>query len=103
GRGDRRLDRRVGAVVALALTWISGLDYFRLAPRLLRGTPGGTPGRGGSEADSAFSSSPARRQTRREGSGRGSPSDPIAARRASRSLGLGSGVISTTTLYSLKA
>ena len=25
--------------VALALTWISGLDYFRLAPRLLRGAP----------------------------------------------------------------
>ena len=50
-------------VVALALTWISGLDYFRLAPRLLRGTPGGSPGRGGSGADSAFSSSPASRQT----------------------------------------
>jgi CDP-diacylglycerol---glycerol-3-phosphate 3-phosphatidyltransferase len=48
-------------VVALALTWISGLDYFRLAPRLLRGTPG----RGGSGADSAFSSSPASRQTLR--------------------------------------
>ena len=52
-------------VVALALTWISGLDYFRLAPRLLRGTPGGSPGRGGSGADSAFSSSPASRQTLR--------------------------------------
>jgi phosphatidylglycerophosphate synthase len=24
-------------VVALALTWISGLDYARVAPRLLRG------------------------------------------------------------------
>jgi CDP-diacylglycerol---glycerol-3-phosphate 3-phosphatidyltransferase len=52
-------------VVALALTWISGLDYFRLAPRLLRGTPDGAPGRGGSGADSAFSSSPASRQTLR--------------------------------------
>jgi len=52
-------------VVALALTWISGLDYFRLAPRLLRGTPGGTPDNGGSGADSAFSSSPASRQTLR--------------------------------------
>jgi len=52
-------------LVALALTWISGLDYFRLAPRLLRGTPGGAPGRGGSEADSTFSSSPASRQTLR--------------------------------------
>jgi phosphatidylglycerophosphate synthase len=52
-------------VVALALTWISGLDYFRLAPRLLRGTPGGTPDRGGSGADSALSSSPASRQTLR--------------------------------------
>jgi CDP-diacylglycerol--glycerol-3-phosphate 3-phosphatidyltransferase len=52
-------------VVALALTWISGLDYFRLAPRLLRGAPGEVPGRGGSEADSAFSSSPASRQTLR--------------------------------------
>jgi CDP-diacylglycerol---glycerol-3-phosphate 3-phosphatidyltransferase len=51
-------------VVALALTWISGLDYFRLAPRLLRGAPGGAPG-GGSGADSALSSSPASRQTLR--------------------------------------
>ena len=50
-------------VVALALTWISGLDYFRLAPRLLRVTPSETPGRGGSGADSAFSSKPASRQT----------------------------------------
>ena len=33
--------------VALALTWISGLDYARLAPRLLRGDPtaGAAPGR----------------------------------------------------------
>jgi phosphatidylglycerophosphate synthase len=52
-------------VVALALTWISGLDYFRLAPRLLRGTPGRAPGSGSSGPDSAFSSSPARRQTLR--------------------------------------
>jgi CDP-diacylglycerol---glycerol-3-phosphate 3-phosphatidyltransferase len=52
-------------VVALALTWISGLDYFRLAPRLLRGTPTGAPGSGGSGPDSAFSSSPASRQTLR--------------------------------------
>jgi CDP-diacylglycerol--glycerol-3-phosphate 3-phosphatidyltransferase len=50
-------------VVALALTWISGLDYFRLAPRLLRGTPAGAPDSGGSDPDSAFSSSPASRQT----------------------------------------
>jgi len=52
-------------VVALALTWISGLDYFRLAPRLLRGTPPREPGSGGSGPDSAFSSSPASRQTLR--------------------------------------
>jgi phosphatidylglycerophosphate synthase len=25
-------------VVALALTWVSGLDYARIAPRMLRGT-----------------------------------------------------------------
>ena len=30
--------------VALALTWISGLDYFRLAPRLLRGDTGRAAG-----------------------------------------------------------
>jgi len=52
-------------VVALVLTWISGLDYFRLAPRLLRGTPPREPGSGGSGPDSAFSSSPASRQTLR--------------------------------------
>jgi CDP-diacylglycerol--glycerol-3-phosphate 3-phosphatidyltransferase len=52
-------------VVALVLTWISGLDYFRLAPRLLRGTPDVAPGSGGSGPDSAFSSSPASRQTLR--------------------------------------
>ena len=52
-------------LVALALTWISGFDYFRLAPRLLRGTPAPAPGNGGSGADSAFSSSPASRQTLR--------------------------------------
>jgi CDP-diacylglycerol---glycerol-3-phosphate 3-phosphatidyltransferase len=52
-------------VVALVLTWISGLDYFRLAPRLLRGTPPGAAGSEGSDPDSAFSSSPASRQTLR--------------------------------------
>jgi CDP-diacylglycerol---glycerol-3-phosphate 3-phosphatidyltransferase len=51
--------------VALALTWISGIDYFRLAPRLLRGAPTGTAGRGASAPDSALSSSPASRQTLR--------------------------------------
>jgi CDP-diacylglycerol---glycerol-3-phosphate 3-phosphatidyltransferase len=49
-------------VVALALTWISGLDYFRLAPRLLRGSPDRSVGSG---PDSAFSSNPASRQTLR--------------------------------------
>jgi len=52
-------------VVALALTWISGLDYFRLAPRLLRGTPTDAAAGSGSAPDSAFSSSPASRQTLR--------------------------------------
>jgi CDP-diacylglycerol--glycerol-3-phosphate 3-phosphatidyltransferase len=54
---------RWGLAVALALTWISGLDYVRLAPRLLRGDP--APGAAGSSsrADSTFSSSPASRQT----------------------------------------
>src|SRR6266540_4163867 len=54
---------RWGLAVALALTWISGLDYIRLAPRLLRGDP--APGAAGSSsrADSTFSSSPASRQT----------------------------------------
>jgi CDP-diacylglycerol--glycerol-3-phosphate 3-phosphatidyltransferase len=48
--------------VALALTWISGLDYARLAPGLLRGTPsnGATEG-----SASTLSSSPASRQTLR--------------------------------------
>jgi CDP-diacylglycerol---glycerol-3-phosphate 3-phosphatidyltransferase len=51
--------------VALALTWISGLDYARLAPRLLRGDPSAAAGRGESTPDSTFSSSPANRQTLR--------------------------------------
>jgi CDP-diacylglycerol---glycerol-3-phosphate 3-phosphatidyltransferase len=50
--------------VALALTWISGLDYFRLAPRLLSGAPVGA-GSGASAPDSALSSRPASRQTLR--------------------------------------
>jgi CDP-diacylglycerol--glycerol-3-phosphate 3-phosphatidyltransferase len=53
---------RWGLGVALALTWISGLDYARLAPRLLRGAPSGAV-RTGAESDSTFSSSPASRQT----------------------------------------
>jgi CDP-diacylglycerol---glycerol-3-phosphate 3-phosphatidyltransferase len=48
-------------LVALALTWVSGLDYARLAPSLLREP---TPAAGAeAEAESTFSSSPASRQT----------------------------------------
>ncbi len=54
-----------GLGVALALTWISGLDYARLAPGLLRGDPPGAAERGGSPPDSTLSSSPASRQTLR--------------------------------------
>lgn len=50
-------------VVALALTWISGLDYARLAPRLLRGAPSGAARSGAGNSESTFSSSPASRQT----------------------------------------
>lgn len=53
-----------GLGVALALTWISGLDYARLAPRLLRGDPSAA-GSGASPPDSTFSSKPASRQTLR--------------------------------------
>jgi CDP-diacylglycerol--glycerol-3-phosphate 3-phosphatidyltransferase len=56
---------RWALAVALALTWISGLDYARLAPRLLRGDPSGARGAGTSTSDSTFSSSPASRQTLR--------------------------------------
>ena len=56
---------RWGLGVALALTWISGLDYARLAPRLLRGDPSAGRGSGASRPDSTFSSSPASRQTLR--------------------------------------
>ena len=55
---------RWGLGVALALTWISGLDYARLAPRLLRGDPSAAGG-DASPPDSTFSSSPASRQTLR--------------------------------------
>jgi CDP-diacylglycerol--glycerol-3-phosphate 3-phosphatidyltransferase len=48
-------------LVALVLTWVSGLDYARLAPSLLREP---TPAAGAeAEAESTFSSSPASRQT----------------------------------------
>jgi CDP-diacylglycerol---glycerol-3-phosphate 3-phosphatidyltransferase len=56
---------RWGLGVALALTWISGLDYARLAPRLLRGDQSAARGAGASPTDSTFSSSPASRQTLR--------------------------------------
>lgn len=49
-------------LVALVLTWVSGLDYARLAPRLLRARPvTGTAG-AGSGSESRFSSNPASRQ-----------------------------------------
>jgi CDP-diacylglycerol--glycerol-3-phosphate 3-phosphatidyltransferase len=54
-----------GLGVALALTWISGLDYARLAPRLLRGGPSAPVDGGAPAPDSTFSSTPASRQTLR--------------------------------------
>ncbi len=54
-----------GLGVALALTWISGLDYARLAPGLLRGDPSAAADRTASPPDSTLSSSPASRQTPR--------------------------------------
>ena len=52
-------------VIALVLTWVSGLDYARLAPRLLRGDPTAGAARGAKSSESTFSSSPASRQTLR--------------------------------------
>jgi CDP-diacylglycerol--glycerol-3-phosphate 3-phosphatidyltransferase len=52
-------------VVALVLTWVSGLDYARLAPRLLRGDPTAGAAGGAKSPESTFSSSPASRQTLR--------------------------------------
>jgi CDP-diacylglycerol--glycerol-3-phosphate 3-phosphatidyltransferase len=52
-----------GLAVALALTWISALDYARLAPKLFRGEGSGASAAETSVPDSAFSSSPASRQT----------------------------------------
>jgi CDP-diacylglycerol--glycerol-3-phosphate 3-phosphatidyltransferase len=52
-------------LVALALTWISGLDYARAAPALLRGRAAASPGRverGGSSATA--SATPARHHRR---------------------------------------
>ena len=51
GRSRRVRGRRVwrndvswwALLVALALTWISGLDYARAAPRVLRGRPAASP------------------------------------------------------------
>src|SRR5262245_24288568 len=50
-------------VIALVLTWVSGLDYARLAPGLLRGDPTAGTGGGAKSSESTFSSSPASRQT----------------------------------------
>ena len=52
-------------VIALVLTWVPGLDYARLAPRLLRGDPTVGAARGVKSSESTFSSSPASRQTLR--------------------------------------
>jgi CDP-diacylglycerol---glycerol-3-phosphate 3-phosphatidyltransferase len=52
-------------LVALVLTWVSGLDYARLAPGLLRGPPAAATGGDTVEPGSTFSSSPASRQTLR--------------------------------------
>ena len=54
---------RWGLGVALALTWISGLDYARLAPRLLRGAPAEAARTGAPTSDSTLSSNPASRHT----------------------------------------
>ncbi len=48
-------------LVALVLTWVSGLDYARLAPSLLREPAPATGAEAG--AESTFSSKPASRQT----------------------------------------
>ena len=56
---------RWGLGVALALTWISGLDYARLAPRLLRGAPSAAAAGKPPAPESTFSSRPASRQTLR--------------------------------------
>ncbi|HMJ00671.1 MAG TPA: CDP-diacylglycerol--glycerol-3-phosphate 3-phosphatidyltransferase [Gaiellaceae bacterium] len=56
---------RWGLGIALALTWISGLDYARLAPGLLRGDPSAGAASGASAPGSTFSSTPASRQTLR--------------------------------------
>src|SRR5438270_6676819 len=51
--------------IALALTWISGLDYARLAPRLFR-SGSADPSDGGAPTSETFSSSPATRQPPRK-------------------------------------
>jgi CDP-diacylglycerol--glycerol-3-phosphate 3-phosphatidyltransferase len=56
---------RWALVVALVLTWASGLDYARLAPRLLRGESAGGAATTQSTPDSTFSSNPASRHTLR--------------------------------------
>src|SRR4029450_14087445 len=49
-------------VIALVLTWVSGLDYARLAPRLLRGDPTAGAARGAKESGATFSGRAASRQ-----------------------------------------
>ncbi|HYZ19690.1 MAG TPA: CDP-diacylglycerol--glycerol-3-phosphate 3-phosphatidyltransferase [Gaiellaceae bacterium] len=49
-------------VVALVLTWVSALDYARIAPRVLRGGPVAETSSGAVTSASTFSSTPASRQ-----------------------------------------
>jgi hypothetical protein len=56
---------RWALVVALVLTWVSGLDYARLEPRLLRGESTGGAATTPSTPDSTFSRRPASRHTLR--------------------------------------
>ena len=48
--------------VALVLTWVSALDYARIAPRVLRGGPVAETSSGAVTSASTFSSTPASRQ-----------------------------------------
>ena len=84
-------------LVALVLTWISGLDYARVAPRLLRAAGAPRPRRAPRRPRSRGSLARARRSGERPARGSRQLLLERARGCASRSSALGSGLISTST------
>src|SRR4029077_9981224 len=80
-------------LVALALTWLSGLDYARVAPGLLRGRALSSL----SSTSPTFSSTPRSRHALRYAGGSESRASRASTAASTGSRSSGSGVIRTST------